>query len=356
MHGHTDEILEHQPLRRTDGVVVLGQIGIRAGVGRQDGQGPTFNRASNLTLRENPRDFGQSLFGRLPADTAAVHVGQRTRDAVEQAALEIGISHAANLFPEDHREIPEVVAADSATVRGQPVGVRRSASGPCDSLPLHKPRSHQAVESLPNSGRRHAQPIRELTDLEGGIAPKQVQHGGIGLATCVHLVSHTCSFMPLAIFDNNPCENFIGRPDFSALDFSAGPTRLPPRKRTFPERETMNPAPKPPPLTDSVWLWATLFSLMALAGVAAIAGKFDIRQRQIEGRFLGRQQSAIERDRRAAGLPAVDLADSARDRAEVAPTRIVPLWTLAVAAGLAAVGSLVMLAREQRSAVVAGRD
>ena len=69
MHGHTDEILEHQPLRRTDGVVVLGQIGIRAGVGRQDGQGPTFNRASNLTLRENPRDFGQSLFGRLPAAT-----------------------------------------------------------------------------------------------------------------------------------------------------------------------------------------------------------------------------------------------------------------------------------------------
>jgi transcription-repair coupling factor (superfamily II helicase) len=54
-----------------------------------------------------------------------------------------------------------------------------------------------------------------------------------------------------------------------------------------------------------VWLWAALFSLMALAGVAAIAGKFDIRQRQIEGRFLGRQQSAIERDRRAAGLPAV---------------------------------------------------
>ena len=118
----------------------------------------------------------------------------------------------------------------------------------------------------------------------------------------------------------------------------------------------MNPAPKPPPLTDSVWLWAALFSLMALAGVAAIAGTFDVRQRQIEGRFLGRQQSAIERDRRAAGLPAVDLADSARDRAEVAPTRIVPLWTLAVAAGLAAVGSLVMLAREQRSAVVAGRD
>jgi hypothetical protein len=49
--------------------------------------------------------------------------------------------------------------------------VRRSASRPGDSLPLHEPRSHQAVESLPNGGRRHAQPIREFTNLEGGIAP-----------------------------------------------------------------------------------------------------------------------------------------------------------------------------------------
>lgn len=117
----------------------------------------------------------------------------------------------------------------------------------------------------------------------------------------------------------------------------------------------MSPASKPPPITDSGWLWAAVFSLMALAGVAAISGKFDVRQRQLEGRFLGRQRAAAERERRAAGLPPVDLAESARDRADVAPARIVPLWTLAVVAGLAGAGSLLMLARERRSAV-ARRD
>ena len=89
-------------------------------------------------------------------------------------------------------------------------------------------------------------------------------------------------------------------------------------------------------LTDSPWFWGLVFSLMALVGIGLISPKFDRRQRQVEGRFLGRQQSAIERERRAAGLPPVDLADEAQDREMVAPRRIVPLWTLAVAAGAAA--------------------
>ena len=99
-------------------------------------------------------------------------------------------------------------------------------------------------------------------------------------------------------------------------------------------------------LTDSPWFWAMLFSLMALVGIGLIAPKFDVRQRQVEGRFLGRQQAAIERERRAAGLPPIDLADAAENRETVAPRRIVPLWTLATAAGFAAVGSAVMLRRE----------
>jgi len=68
--------------------------------------------------------------------------------------------------------------------------------------------------------------------------------------------------------------------------------------------------PRQQPVTDSLWLWAGLFSLMALIGLLAIAGKFDVRQRQLEGRFLGRQQAAEERQRRAAGLPETDLAAS----------------------------------------------
>jgi len=102
-------------------------------------------------------------------------------------------------------------------------------------------------------------------------------------------------------------------------------------------------------IVDSPWFWATAFSLMALVGMGLITRKFDARQRQVEGRFLGRQQAAIERSRRAAGLPPVDLAEEARDRELAQPRRIVPLWTLATAAGLAAIGSGVMLQREWRS-------
>ncbi|MEI7782467.1 MAG: hypothetical protein WCJ18_11155, partial [Planctomycetota bacterium] len=72
-------------------------------------------------------------------------------------------------------------------------------------------------------------------------------------------------------------------------------------------------------LTDSPWFWALLFAVMSLVGIGLIAPKFDFRQRQIEGRFLGRQQAAEERARRAAGLEPVDLAEQARDRDAVAP-------------------------------------
>ncbi len=100
------------------------------------------------------------------------------------------------------------------------------------------------------------------------------------------------------------------------------------------------------PLTDSGWFWGLVFSLTALAGIGLIAPKFAIRQRQVEGRFLGRQAAADERARRAEGLAARDLAEHARDRDEVQRHRIVPLWTLATAAAAAA-GSGAMLWRER---------
>lgn len=105
-------------------------------------------------------------------------------------------------------------------------------------------------------------------------------------------------------------------------------------------------------IVDSPWFWALAFSLMALVGIGLIAKKFDIRQRQVEGRFLGRQQAAIERSRRAAGLPPVDLSEeAARDREIAQPNRIVPLWTLAAAAASAAAGAGAMLWREWSVAV-----
>lgn len=103
-----------------------------------------------------------------------------------------------------------------------------------------------------------------------------------------------------------------------------------------------------PPITDSGWFWACMFSVMALVGIAAISGKFDFRQRQLEGRLIGRQTAAQERERRAAGLPPIDLADGARDREQAQPARIVPLWTLVTAAVAAAAGSFAMLVRERR--------
>jgi len=108
----------------------------------------------------------------------------------------------------------------------------------------------------------------------------------------------------------------------------------------------VEPSPFRP--SDSPWFWGLLFSLMALIGLSLIGPKFDVRQRQIEGRFLGRREAAMERWRRQAGLPEVDLADSAVDRSVAAPQRIVPLWTLATAASVAAVGSGVMLTRQYR--------
>jgi hypothetical protein len=102
-----------------------------------------------------------------------------------------------------------------------------------------------------------------------------------------------------------------------------------------------------PPITDSGWFWGALFSGMALVATGLIAGKFEVRQRQVEGRFHGRQLAHEERQRRAAGLSPVDLADSARERDAVAPRRIVPLWTLTAASAAATVASLAMLARER---------
>jgi hypothetical protein len=100
-------------------------------------------------------------------------------------------------------------------------------------------------------------------------------------------------------------------------------------------------------LTDSPWFWGLAFSVVALAGIGLIAPKFDVRQRQVEGRYLGRDAAARERARRAAGLEAVDLADSARDRENAQPGRIVPLWTLALASAAAAAGCGAMLWRER---------
>ena len=88
---------------------------------------------------------------------------------------------------------------------------------------------------------------------------------------------------------------------------------------------------------------------MSFVALVAIAPKFDVRQRQVEGRFMGREQSARERERRAAGLEPVDLAEAARPPADVLPPRIVPLWTLAAASAAGAAASAWLLWREREA-------
>lgn len=112
-----------------------------------------------------------------------------------------------------------------------------------------------------------------------------------------------------------------------------------------------HPIQPPSRPTDSPWFWLLAFSAMALVGVAAIAPKFDIRQRRLESRYTGREQAAAERARRAAGLSPTDLAAEARAPDE-SPRRIVPLWPLGVGAGAVAVASACMLARDVRRARV----
>ena len=107
--------------------------------------------------------------------------------------------------------------------------------------------------------------------------------------------------------------------------------------------ETPTPAFR---LIDSPWLWGLMFSFMALVGLGLIRPKFDVRQSQIEGRFIGRSQSTVERWRRQSGLEEIDLADSAVDPSTVKPKRIVPLWTLASAATVSICGCGYMLYRE----------
>lgn len=124
------------------------------------------------------------------------------------------------------------------------------------------------------------------------------------------------------------------------------PPRDPSRSR-LPDSPAADAPVTDSPVTDSPWFWGLMFAVMALAGIGLIAPKFDVRQRQVEGRYLGRDAAAQERARRSAGLDPVDLADSARDRDQAQPGRIVPLWTLALGSAAAAAACGYMLWRER---------
>lgn len=98
----------------------------------------------------------------------------------------------------------------------------------------------------------------------------------------------------------------------------------------------MSDLPKPP-LTDSPWLWALLFSVVGLVLLIAISGQYGKRQARIERQYQARERI---------GDNAVN--DPERPQYATPDNTLVPIWPLAVLLVAAAIGAAVMLQREQR--------
>jgi hypothetical protein len=103
---------------------------------------------------------------------------------------------------------------------------------------------------------------------------------------------------------------------------------------------------KRPPITDSPWLWAALFTGVGLSALLATGGNFGKRQANIENKYQAR--SAV-----ASGALEVQARDAGGKRAAKAPQysspdkQIIPLWPLEVVLGLICAVSLAMLLRQR---------
>jgi hypothetical protein len=97
-----------------------------------------------------------------------------------------------------------------------------------------------------------------------------------------------------------------------------------------------------PPLTDSPWFWVLLFSVMALAALAAMGGKYGRRQSALE-----RQYQARDRIAAAASEPG---SAPARRPYAVPGANLVPLWPLGILLGASAAFAAIMLVRNRRRA------
>ena len=100
-----------------------------------------------------------------------------------------------------------------------------------------------------------------------------------------------------------------------------------------------------PPITDSPWLWFTLFSGVGLAALLLTGGKFGDRQAQVErkGQVHEAVVEGIEVVEDAAGRKTVDGAPDYSRPGNI-KIRLVPLATTV---GTICVLSLLMLARER---------
>ena len=102
-----------------------------------------------------------------------------------------------------------------------------------------------------------------------------------------------------------------------------------------------------PPVTDSPWFWVLTFSLMALAALVAIGGKYGRRQTRLELQYQARERIA---DRLGDENSPSSKEHAKQDRRHFASpgNNLIPLWPLAVVLLLIATFSAAMLYRGRR--------
>jgi len=98
-----------------------------------------------------------------------------------------------------------------------------------------------------------------------------------------------------------------------------------------------------PPLTDSPWFWAMLFSAAALVLLVVISSRYNARQQRLEMQFQGnqekyRRQLAGESSARETGAEGDAIPPAAGDL-------IIPIWPVLAALAVVMLVANVMLRR-----------
>lgn len=100
------------------------------------------------------------------------------------------------------------------------------------------------------------------------------------------------------------------------------------------------------PLTDSVWYWVLLFSVAALASIAASRPVYEARQNRIERRFQVRAHVGFATSR--VGEPGAQFEGDGPPDIEITNDRLIGLAPIAAFVLATAVGSSIMLFLERR--------
>jgi len=101
-----------------------------------------------------------------------------------------------------------------------------------------------------------------------------------------------------------------------------------------------------PPITDSRWLWALLFSLFGLLLLAIISHKYSRVQANIERKYQARERVAEKlgaENNPELGIR-IDVPEARREFATPGD-QLIPLWPLAALLGLISIVAAAMLYR-----------